>query len=78
MHKEHEPLYSSRIAKNYLDYLERYYPDVDIEAILAYAGMTRHEVEDSAHWFTQHQTDRFHESLVLQTGNANISREVGR
>ncbi|MCK4985097.1 MAG: response regulator, partial [Desulfobacterales bacterium] len=37
-----------------------------------------YEVEDPAHWFSQHQADRFQEALVKQTDNPNIAREAGR
>jgi PAS domain S-box-containing protein len=71
-------LYNSRMAKNYLDYLGKYHPDVQIDSILEYAGMTRYEVEDPAHWFNQKQIDDFHEILVEKTGDLNISRAAGR
>ncbi len=74
----HGPLYSSRIVKNYLQYLRVHYPGLDLDAVLSQAGMTRYEVEDSAHWFTQQQTDRFHEIVAAMTGNTNLSREAGR
>jgi two-component sensor histidine kinase/predicted hydrocarbon binding protein len=72
------PLYSSRITNTYLEYFSKFYPDLDIDSILKYAGMTRHEVEDPGHWFTQMQVDRFYEKTVEKTGNTNIAREVGR
>ena len=72
------PLYNSRITKNYLEYLEHFHPDVDVEAIFAYAGMSRFEVDDPGHWFSQRQVDRFQERLVTKTGNPNISKDVGR
>ncbi len=72
------PLYSSRITKTYLEYIKNSYPDLDIDSILEYAGMTRYEVEDQAHWFSQDQTDRFQEILVKKTGNPKIAREAGR
>jgi len=72
------PLYSNRITRNYLDYLSRHHPDCEIDDILLRSGMTRYEVADPAHWFTQGQMDRFHEILVRETGNPNISRDVGR
>ncbi len=75
---EELPLYNSRITKNYLVYLEKYYPSIDIDSILHYAGMTRYEVEDPSHWFTQQQVDRFHKILVDKTGNPRISRDAGR
>ncbi|MFH2219393.1 MAG: ATP-binding protein [Pseudomonadota bacterium] len=40
--------------------------------------MTRYEVEDHAHWFSQHQVDRFQEATVEKAGNSNIAREAGR
>ncbi len=72
------PIYSSRITKTYLEYIKKAYPDLDIDGLLDYSGMTRHEVEDPAHWFSQNQTDRFQKILVEKTGNPNIAREAGR
>lgn len=72
------PLYSSRIINTYIEFLEKFYPRVDVDAVLQKSEMTRHEVEDPGHWFTQHQTDRFHESLVAATGNTRVAREAGR
>jgi len=72
------PLYNSRITKTYLEYIKKRYPDLDVDAVLEYAGMNRYEVEDPAHWFTQDQTDRFQKALIEKTGNPNIAREAGR
>ncbi len=72
------PIYNSRITKTYLEYIKNSYPDLDIDSILEYAGMSRYEVEDQAHWFTQDQIDHFQEILVKKTGNPNIAREAGR
>lgn len=72
------PLYSSRITGSYLDYLSRYHPDCNIDEILDYAGIALWEVEDPSHWLTQEQVDRFHEIVVRETGNPDISRDVGR
>ncbi len=72
------PLYNSRITKNYLDYLSRHHPDCDIDGILSRAGIARYEVEDPAHWFTQDQVNRLHDILVQETGNPDLSRDVGR
>ena len=69
------PLYNSRITKTYLEYIKNIYPDLDIDSILEYAGMTRYEVEDQAHWFSQDQADRFQEILVKKTGNPDIAKE---
>ena len=72
------PLYNSRITRTYVEYVKKSYPDVDIDSVLDYAGMTKYDVEDQAHWFTQDQVDRFQELLIKKTGNPNIAREAGR
>jgi len=72
------PLYNSRIIKVKLAYLNRHYPGIDIDDALALAAMTRYEVEDPAHWFSQKQTDRFNAVLEKETGNPAIARETGR
>jgi PAS domain S-box-containing protein len=75
---DNSPIYNSRIIKIYLEYLRKYYPQVDIDDVLKHAGMTKYEVEDPAHWFSQNQTDLFQEALLSSTGNPSISREAGR
>jgi PAS domain S-box-containing protein len=75
---ESAPLYNSRIAKIYIQYLHKYYPDIDLDSILAEAGIAKYEIEDPAHWFTQEQQDRLHDILVARTGDPNIAREAGR
>jgi PAS domain S-box-containing protein len=72
------PLYNSRITKIYIQYLSKYYPDIDLNAVLYEAGIARYEIEDPAHWFTQEKQDRLHDILVARTGNPNIAREAGR
>jgi PAS domain S-box-containing protein len=72
------PLYNSRLMKIYLEYISKYHPDVNADSVMEDAGITWYEVEDPAHWFNQEQIDRFHETLVKQTGNANIARDAGR
>jgi hypothetical protein len=72
------PLYNSRIIKTFLEYLRKFYPNLDMDSVLEYAKMTSYEVEDPAHWFSQSQADRFHEALVKKTGNSNIARDAGR
>jgi class 3 adenylate cyclase len=73
-----DPLYNSRLIKNYIEYTKKHYPEVDINSLLSYAGITTYELEDQGHWFTQRQVDRFNDILVKKTGSPNISREVGR
>jgi PAS domain S-box-containing protein len=71
-------LYNSRLMKIYLEYISKYRPDVSADLVLERAGISWYEVEDPAHWFNQEQIDRFHETLVKQTGNPNIARDAGR
>ena len=73
-----EPLYNSRLIKNYLEYLRKFHPTADADEILRYAWIRSYEVEDEGHWFSQRQIDRFHEILVQKTGDSSISRKVGR
>jgi PAS domain S-box-containing protein len=73
-----EALYNSRIIRIYLNYLRKYCPDVDIDYILKESAIAKYEIEDSAHWFTQNQVDRFHEMVVFKTGDRNIARKAGR
>lgn len=75
---DNSPVYNSMIARTYVEYLEKHYPDIDPDSILEYAGMNRHEIEDPGHWYSQHQANKFHEILTKKTGNPNISREIGR
>ncbi|MFW6147254.1 MAG: ATP-binding protein [Thermodesulfobacteriota bacterium] len=76
--RDNQPLYNSRSIKNYLEFLEKNYPDTDVNALLKYGGMARYEVDDPAHWFTQHQVNRFHDKLSEMTGDENICRAAGR
>ena len=72
------PLYNSRIIKNWVEYLKKYYPDLDIASLLKHAGIKNYELDDEGHWLTQEQINRFHETLATTTDNPNIAREVGR
>ena len=76
--KTDEPLYNSRLISIFIEYIKKHYPDVDIDSMLSYAGITSYELEDQGHWFSQRQIDRFHEILIEKTGDLNISRKVGR
>ncbi len=75
---ESAPLYNSRITKNYVEYIQRNYPEIEIGPILDYAGITSYQLEDGAHWFTQKQIDRFQEILNKKLPDSNIPREAGR
>jgi len=72
------PLYSSRIFKSYEEYIKKYYPEINIESLLEYAGIETYQLNDEGHWMTQEQSDRFNEILVKKTRDMDISRKVGR
>lgn len=72
------PIYNSRIIHTYLKLVQKKYSYINIDELLSYAEIKHYEVTDSGHWFTQRQTDLFHEKLVQLTGNINISREAGK
>jgi signal transduction histidine kinase len=40
--------------------------------------MTREQLADSGHWFSQAQSDRFYENMVEQTGDTDLARKAGR
>ncbi len=73
-----DALYNSRIIRVFLSYIEARYPEVDIEELLKYAGMTNYELADQGHWFSQAQVDRFYDFLLQKTQNPDIAREAGR
>nr|HOO47007.1 histidine kinase [Deltaproteobacteria bacterium] len=76
--KEEPHLYHIRIIKTYLEFIRHRYPDLDIDALLRYAGFSRSELDDEGYWYTQDQADRFHEMLQRMAGQSNIAREAGR
>ncbi len=75
---ENAQIYSNRIINNYIEYLKKYHPDINIPSMLEYAGIAPYEMEDDGHWLTQKQTDLFNEILVEKTNNPHISRDAGR
>lgn len=77
-HKIDDPLYNSRLIKNYVEYIDEFHPEVDLDPILSYAWITTYELEDQGHWFSQWQVDRFYELLRQKTKDPNIARKVGR
>ena len=72
------PLNNSQLIKIYIEYLRKFYPQIDITEMLDHAEIESYEIEESGHWLSQKQIDRFHERLQLLIDNPNISREVGQ
>ncbi len=71
-------IYSSRILKLYTECINKRHPEVDIDGILRRAGVSRHELDDQGHWFSQKEIDAFFNAVVMETGNLQIAREAGR
>ena len=77
--EEHTPhLYNIRIVRTFVEFLKDKYPEIDIDTVLDYAGLSKSEVEDDGYWFTQEQADRFYEITYRLAGKVNIAREAGR
>jgi PAS domain S-box-containing protein len=75
---EEASLYNSRITKNYAEYISQYLPELNMQPILDYAGITSYQLEDEGHFLTQTQIDRFHDILIKTTEDPNIARKVGQ
>jgi HD-GYP domain-containing protein (c-di-GMP phosphodiesterase class II) len=76
--REDAPLYNSKIINNFVDFIKKDYPRIDIDDLLHYLNIETYQVQDEGHWFTQDEVNRFYERLVLLTGNPNLAREAGR
>ena len=69
-------LYNSRILKVYLGYIQKKFPDIDIDRTLREAGIGMYEIDDPAHWFTQEQADHFYYVTRSHTGEPDIARHA--
>lgn len=72
------PIYNSRLIKLYTAYIGAHHPQVDLDRLLKDARISKIEADDPGHWFNQEQVDLFHQKIADATGDANISRKVGR
>jgi len=72
------PLYNIRLVTVFLEYIDKYYPEINIDPLLEHAGITTYQLKDEGHWLTQDQVDRFFEITARKTNNPNIAREAGR
>ena len=75
---EEKKYYSSRIIQSYVEYLKKYFPDIDVNPLLKHAGIETFQLDDEGHWLTQKEVDRFHDILAKVTQDPDISRKVGR
>ncbi len=72
------PQYNSGILGNYIDYIQSQNIDVDIDKLLSCCGITRFELNDESHFFSQAQVNVFHECLNEQLSDPDIAYKVGR
>ena len=72
------PLYNIRILRSYIDYVKSNYPNIDIDKVLEYSGVSKLQYNDYGYWCNQHQMNRLQEILIKETNNINISRDTGR
>ncbi len=70
-------LYNSSNLIVFVEYIAKYYPEIDITEVLDYASITESEIYDAGQWFNQDQVDNFYDILVRKTGNTNLAREAG-
>ena len=76
--KQGSHLYHIKIIKTYLEYVRKNYPELNIDHILDYSGITKSQLDDDGYWYTQEQADRFHEIVDKLTKHTNIARDAGR
>ena len=72
------PCTTARSSLTYVRFAERRCAGVNMNEVLAYAGIETYQLGDEDHWFTQAQVDLFQEKLAELTGNRDIAREAGR
>jgi PAS domain S-box-containing protein len=72
------PLYNSRILKNYVEFLRKRFPDLNINLLLSRSGISTYQIEDGGHWFTQGDIENFHAFLFKEIQDPSIPREAGR
>ena len=72
------PLYNSSILGNYINYIRAQKLDVDVDDLLRCTGITRFDLNDAGHFFTQQQVNAFHECLNERLPGQDIAYEVGQ
>ena len=75
--KEKE-LYSNKVLDAYAALIREKYPEIEIEDLMAEAGIQDYKTGDHSLVLCQAQINRFHERLRMLTDNMRIAREAGR
>jgi PAS domain S-box-containing protein len=74
---DQSPLYNSGILGNYIHYLQSRQPDVDIDALLRCCEITRFDLNDEGHFFSQQQINAFHQCLDERVSDPDLAYKVG-
>ncbi len=72
------PLYSSGAIKNYIHYIESRKLDVDVDDLLSCSGISRFDLNDEGHFFTQKQFSTFYKCLIERQPDKEIAYKVGQ
>ena len=72
------PLYNSGILGNYVNYIQSQKLDLDIDELLNCSGITRFDLNDEGHFFTQRQINTFHQCLNERLSDPDIAYKVGQ
>jgi len=77
--KEGAGLYNVKILRNFVLYLRERenFTDEQLEQLFALCGSDLSSIEADDNWFDQAFSDRFYESVVKLTGDADIAYKVG-
>lgn len=76
--KHTKELYNSFLIDPYLRLIKKRYPLVDVDEVLAYAGIMPWEAADESHWLTQDHINKFTERAIELTGNPLLAKEAGQ
>ena len=71
-------VYSKKILDAYSALIREKYPEIEIEELIAEAGIGNDRAGDNAPGISQAQINRFHERLCMLTDNLRIARLAGR
>jgi HD-GYP domain-containing protein (c-di-GMP phosphodiesterase class II) len=73
----HETLYSSRIVAHYIRFFQHKFPAINLQDLLAVAGISATQVADRQHWFSRCQFEVFYQALQHASGISQLGKEAG-
>ena len=71
-------LYNSFLIDPYIRLITKRYSHLDVNEVLAYAGIMPWEAADESHWLTQEQINQFTKRAIELTGNPHLAKEAGQ